>query len=103
MALVQRARAYLTGLDDSLVRVQPIPERLRDLAELLKQDHEGAFEKLRRSEGAQISGLSKTALIAWSGRVGYGQRTAWRPERCRKLRKKRANHSNRRDLPDQRV
>jgi putative transposase len=45
------ARAHLTGLDDTLVRVQSVLERMPDLAELLQQDHEGAFEKLRRSEG----------------------------------------------------
>jgi hypothetical protein len=45
-------RAHLTGLDDSLVRVQPVLERMPDLEELLKQDHEGAFEELRRSEGS---------------------------------------------------
>jgi putative transposase len=44
------ARAHLSGLDDSLVSVQPILDRMPDLAELLKQDHEGEFEKLRRSE-----------------------------------------------------
>jgi hypothetical protein len=33
------------------VRVQPVLERIPDLAHLLQQDHEGAFERLRRSEG----------------------------------------------------
>jgi putative transposase len=45
------ARAHLTGMDDSLVRVQPVLERMPDLPELFQQNHEGAFEKLRRSEG----------------------------------------------------
>jgi putative transposase len=44
------ARAHLAGLDDSLVRVQPVLERMPDFAGLLKQDHEATFEKLRRSE-----------------------------------------------------
>lgn len=44
------ARAHLAGLDDSLVCVQPVLERMPDFAELLKQDHEAAFEKLRGSE-----------------------------------------------------
>jgi hypothetical protein len=38
-------------VDDPLVHVKPVMERIPDLAELLKQDHEGVFEKLRRSEG----------------------------------------------------
>jgi len=44
------ARAHLTGVDDALVRVQPVLERIPDLAQLFKQDHGSAFEKLRRSE-----------------------------------------------------
>jgi hypothetical protein len=31
--------------------IQPVLERMPGLAELLQQDHDGAFEKLRRSEG----------------------------------------------------
>jgi hypothetical protein len=38
-------------VDDPLVRVQAVLERMPDLAELLEQDHEGVSEKLRRSEG----------------------------------------------------
>jgi putative transposase len=45
------ARAHLTGMEDPFVRVQAVLERMPDLTELLKQNHDGAFEKLRRSEG----------------------------------------------------
>ena len=43
-------RAHLSGVDDSLVKVHPVRERMPDLAHLLNQDHEVAFDRLRRSE-----------------------------------------------------
>jgi putative transposase len=42
-------RAHLSGMDDCL-DVQPVRERVPDLAELLERDQEAAFDRLRRSE-----------------------------------------------------
>jgi putative transposase len=44
-------RAHLAGMDDALVKVRPVLDRMPSFVELLKEDYDEAFTKLRRSEG----------------------------------------------------
>ena len=46
------ARAHLAGVDDNLVIVRPVLDRISCLADLLLQDRGEAFAALRRSEGS---------------------------------------------------
>jgi putative transposase len=44
-------RAHLAGVDDALVKVRPVLDRIPSFTELLKGNYDEAFTKLRRSEG----------------------------------------------------
>lgn len=59
-------KAHLACVNDELVNVRPVLDRIANFADLLREDLEEDFTELRQSEGSEVLWMIRTSSPDWS-------------------------------------